>query len=233
MCCNISILALWVAAPSQKLWAQSKCGFLVWILQLQEHASKMQMTKPRCLSPLKQTRFRSFIFCFRAELSEFRDVWMLITVQFGIKDLCSAPGAKSRNPWGHSLKCLKFSYMHIFISAPAKWVVKLSQALSTLKDSLGNKTIVLLLTPFDVTSPLRPGCSDVRSLQDCTWIKTQSRFELLKLLLNFALFFHKPTGIFFFRESLEDNRNMLEAILLQTADRFRFRWFKQTDQDSR
>ena len=154
-------------------------------------------------------------------------MWKLITVQFGIKDLCSSPGAKpvkeSRDLRGQSLKCSKFSYLHIFISAPVEWVVKLSQALSTLKDRLGNKTIVLLLTPFDVTSLLRPGCSDVRSLQDCSWIKTQSRFDLMKLLLNCALFSPKPTGNFFFRESLEDNRNLLEAILLQTADRFRFR----------
>ena len=65
-------------------------------------------------------------------------------------------------------------------TAPEEWALFLSQALVNLQDNLG-KTIVLLMTPFDVGSLLRPGCSAERSLLQCSWINEgqQCRWEIL------------------------------------------------------
>ena len=57
----------------------------------------------------------------------------------------------------------------ILYAAPEEWETSLKQALLTLQNNLG-KTIVLLMTPFDVGSLLRPGCSAERSLLQCSWI---------------------------------------------------------------
>ena len=57
----------------------------------------------------------------------------------------------------------------ILYAAPEEWETSLKQALLTLQNNLG-KTIVLLMTPFDVESLLRPGCSAERSLLQCSWI---------------------------------------------------------------
>ena len=107
-------------------------------------------------------------------IPDMEEKWKVITFQFGIKDLCSEPGFKQMI----FLKFLNFNVQLISVSivkpmilyaAPEEWETSLKQALLTLQNNLG-KTIVLLITPFDVESLLRPGCSAERSLLQCSWI---------------------------------------------------------------
>jgi len=115
---------------------------------------------------------QKFITALRKR-KEMVDKWKLVTLQFGIGDLCSAPAVE-------------------------EWTVYLRQALTTLRDKAG-KTIVLLLTPFDVGSLLRPECDASRSLHQCSWINNGDQC----------------------RTKLQENKETLETILSSTAQQFR------------
>jgi len=102
--------------------------------------------------------------------------WKLITFQFGIADLCSA-GAFGE-----------------------EWRVLIASTLDTLND-LPN-TVVLLLTPMDVDSFLRPKCS-MPLPKPYDWMVNDAKC----------------------RKEISDNRNLLEYYLYEVANEFRTETF--------
>lgn len=109
----------------------------------------------------------------RLNTPKMQDIWKLVTIQFGVEDLCSAP-------------------------AYEEWSMYLRNTLSTLRTELP-KTVVLLMTPMDVTSLLRTRCNPSRSSQNCPWIRDNQSCRL----------------------DVRKNRDALEAIISNTAAEFR------------